>query len=406
MSSLRILVICVAAVFAALSPVQAEMTGLARVDARESGVRDSGDGVALTLALSQPVPWRVFTLDDPRRLVLDFSEVIWPDSIDVASDRIGGLRMGVFQPGWSRMVVDLAAPLGVETAELVTATADGSAKLTLQLRPVAAPEFADGAGAPDSAIFALDVPMPAPMPEPLVSGGPMRVMLDPGHGGIDPGAEAGGLVEADLMLAFARELREVLLRAGGFDVVMTRDADVFVPLETRISLARAAGADVFLSLHADALPEDAGTATGATIYTLSDEASDLASQRLAERHDQADLLAGIDLSGQGDEIALVLMDIARRETEPRTDMLARHLVEGLGVATDAMNSRPLRSAGFSVLKAPDIPSALIEIGFLSSAADRKNLADPKWRLKAAHGIRDALRNWAAADAERARLVRN
>ena len=130
MSSLRLLVICVAAVFAALSPVQAEMTGLARVDARESGVRDTGDGVALTLALSQPVPWRVFTLDDPRRLVLDFSEVIWPDGIEVASSQIDGLRMGVFQPGWSRMVVDLSAPLGVETAELVTATADGSARLT------------------------------------------------------------------------------------------------------------------------------------------------------------------------------------------------------------------------------------------------------------------------------------
>ena len=204
------------------------------------------------------------------------------------------------------------------------------------------------------------------------------------------------------MLTFARELRETLLRSGGFSVAMTRDDDVFVSLEGRITRARAAGAEVFLSLHADALPEDAGRAQGATIYTLSEEASDLASQRLAERHDQSDLIAGVDLAGQSDEITLVLMDLARQENEPRTDALATALVTGLEGEIGQLNSRPRRSAGFSVLKAPDIPSVLVELGFLSSARDRERLADPEWRAAAARGIRDALRAWADADPRLAR----
>jgi len=235
--------------------------------------------------------------------------------------------------------------------------------------------------------------------------GLVRVVLDPGHGGIDPGAEYGGMNEADLMLTFARELRVELLRAGGFDIVLTRDADVFVPLETRISIARAAEADLFISLHADSLPEAAGQAHGATVYTLSEEASDEASQTLAERHDGADLMAGVDLSGQGDEIALVLMEMARMETQPRADRLAAHLVDGITDATGRMNSRPLRSASFSVLKSPSVPSVLVELGFLSSPRDREKIASPEWRAKAAAGMRAALQAWAAEDATRARLFR-
>lgn len=393
------LMACVAA------PAFAQLTALARIDPDASAIVDRGAGAEVTLALSQPVPWRVFVLDNPRRLVLDFSEVIWPEALPVSAEDVTDLRMGVFQPGWSRMVVDLARPLAVAEAALTTGAEDGSARLTVRLEPVDDAMFAARAGAPQSARFRLTPAVPQRAPAPRRNGDVLRVMLDPGHGGLDPGAEAGGLDEATLMLTFARELREVLLRSGRFEVEMTRDADVFVPLETRITLARSAGADVFLSLHADALPEDAGQASGATIYTLSDSASDRASQRLAERHDQSDLLAGVDLTGQGDEIALLLMELARRETEPRADLLADTLVDGIGAAVGRMNSRPRRYAGFSVLKAPDIPSVLIELGFLSSAQDRERLADPAWRKRAAEGIRDSLRTWAEEDARRARMVR-
>ncbi len=230
----------------------------------------------------------------------------------------------------------------------------------------------------------------------------MFVVLDPGHGGIDPGAEYDGAVEGDLMLTFARELQEVLLRAGNFKVVLTREGDVFVPLEARVSLARNVGADVFLSLHADALVE--GCASGATIYTQSDRASDIASRKLAERHDRADLLAGVDLSDQDDVIATILMELARTETAPRTDKLANALVSGLAQAV-GVHKRPRLSAGFSVLKAPDIPSVLIELGFLSSPRDLQRLRDPEWRKRAAKGVRVALQAWAAADAADALLLR-
>jgi len=160
---------------------------------------------------------------------------------------------------------------------------------------------------------------------------------------------------------------------------------------------------VFLSLHADALAE--GHARGATVYTLSEEASDLASATLAERHDRADLLAGVDLTESDDEVALVLMDLARTETTPRTEKLAEALIDGIDSATQATFKRPHLRAAFSVLKAPDIPSALIELGFLSSERDRANLADPAWRLSAAQGIRDGLMQWARDDAAAADRLR-
>lgn len=402
MSSLRLVLFAVLGALALARPAMAELTALARVDAERSIIADEGEWVALTLALSQPVPWRVFTLDTPRRLVLDLSEAAWPAAIAGMSARAGEPRMGRFKAGWSRMVVDLAEPLVIDEAVLETGAPDGSATLRVMLRPVPAEVFAEHSGMPDAA-RSLPLPVRHAISPPVPSSGKLRVMLDPGHGGVDPGAEAGGLREADLMLVFARELRETLIRAGGFDVALTRERDGFVPLEARITLARAYGADVLVSLHADALPEDAGHASGATVYTLSEEASDRASRLLAERHDQSDLLAGLDLDGQGDEIALVLMDLARRDTAPRAERLAAVLVEEILAETGHMSGRPHRHAAFSVLKSPDIPSVLVELGFLSSRKDRERLSDPIWRARASAAIQDALRRW--ADGEAGRSVR-
>ncbi|MCG6903980.1 MAG: N-acetylmuramoyl-L-alanine amidase [Rhodobacter sp.] len=380
------------------------LTALARVDAAASAVQDTSGGAELVLQLSQPVPYRVFTLDAPRRLVLDFSEVAWDgltaDGFD-RSDRIGGVAMGAFQPGWSRMVLQLETPLVIDTVEMQTGQ---GARVVVALREVAPDAFADRAGAPDIAGFTLPKPQPVAQPRPRQNGErPVMVVLDPGHGGLDPGAQRGDVIEADLMLQFARELREVLLRAGGFEVMLTRDDDLFVPLEMRQSLARAMQADVFISLHADALAE--GRASGATIYTLSEEASDIASEKLAERHDRADLLAGIDLSDQDDVIAGVLMDLARAETAPRSDRLAEALVAGLRDNIGNLHKRPRLEASFSVLKAADIPAVLIELGFMSSERDLQHLTSPDWRAQAAGGIRDALRAWVVEDAAQAALLR-
>ena len=383
------------------------LSGLARLTGDGVSVQDRWRGVRIDIAMTRTVPWRVFTLDDPQRVVVDVSELAW-DGLDsaalmAASDHFSDIRAGLYRPGWTRLVLTLAHPMIVERAWM-EATPDSDATIHLALAQSTAAAFADAAGAPASAVFTQAAPRPMPSPKTRQTGfGDVVVVLDPGHGGIDPGAEREGAVEADLMLTFALELKEALLRAGGFKVVLTRERDVFVPLEERVTIARRAGADVFLSLHADALAQ--GRATGATVYTLSDEASDIASQALAERHDREDLLAGVDLSRQDDEVALVLMDLARTETTPRSEALADSLVEGIYSATGSSYKSPRLKAGFSVLKAPDIPSALIELGFLSSPRDRKLLQDAAWRQKAAEGIRDALQYWSLQDAAKAERLR-
>lgn len=378
------------------APILAQdLSGLASLDAAHSDISASGDGIDITLALSQPVPWRVRLLDAPPRLILDFREVDWANlpSLPVDAEAIAGLRAGVFRPAWSRLVIALNGPMAVTRSQM--STQDGAAKITLRLDPAAAADFAKLAKIPEPPEWQL--PKSADIaPMPPKSGGPLVVVLDPGHGGLDPGAQAGGRDEADLVLSFARELKEALMRSGNFSVTLTREADVFIPLESRISIARAAGADVFLSLHADAVA--AGDAVGATVYTLAKTASDKAGQTLAERHDRDDLLAGVDLSAQDDLVARVLMDMARTSTAPRTARLSASLATEISAAGIKMHRHPQQTAGFSVLKSPDIPSVLIELGFLSSARDLANLSDPAWRATMAGALRDGLESWAKGDA--------
>lgn len=381
------------------------LSGLARLTGDGITIEDRWRGGALRIDMTRAVPWRVFTLDEPARLVVDFSELDWsglaPDRLLAGTERFSDLRAGLFRPGWSRLVLTLNSPMLVERAWMQTGD---RAALHLELAQSTPDAFAANAGAPENALFKPKPSPPMPSPKTRQNGfADLLVVLDPGHGGIDPGAIREGVVEAHLMLSFARELQEVLRRAGGFKVVLTRNDDVFVPLEERVTFARRAGADVFLSLHADALAR--GRATGATVYTLSANASDAASRTLAERHDRGDLLAGVDLTRQSDEVALVLMDLARTETAPRSEALADSLVEGIYSATGSTYKNPRQQAAFSVLKAADIPSALIELGFLSSPRDRKLLTDKAWRLRAAEGIRDALQYWALQDAAKAERLR-
>lgn len=371
-----------------------ELSALARVNPLRSGIVATGDGgLELKVALSQSVPWRLRLLANPPRLVIDAREIDWRGVEALAVVRPGvGLRAGAFRPGWSRLVLELGGPQKVARAEMVTGE---EPRIEILLTPTDAASFAAEAARPDLPDWSLPeaASLAAPLPE---GSGPLVVVLDPGHGGIDPGAEREDQSEAALMLTFARELKDLLVRDGRFKVVLTREEDVFVPLETRTSIARDVGADVLLSLHADALAE--GDAQGATVYTLAEEASDEASAALAERHDRDDLLAGMDLSDQDDVVAEVLMDMARTETTPRTDRLAKALVGAIKAAKIRMHRRPHQSGGFSVLKSPDIPAALLEVGFLSSDRDFKRLADPDWRLKLAEAILQALGTWAGEDA--------
>ena len=392
--------------FGALSAPAQDFSALARIDSVRSAITNAGsDSVQVDLRLSQGVPFRVFTLSRPDRLVIDFREVDWTGLTSetlLQSQKIVEVRFGSYRPGWSRLVAQMAQPMAVSDVAMTIAAETGSADLSLSLRPVSRAAYDAAAGAPydprwDLPPDTLDPPRQDKATRRLV------VMLDPGHGGIDPGAENRGIKEADLMLLLARELKDTLLRTGDYDVLLTRDADVFVSLEDRVRLAHQRGADVFISLHADALAQ--GVAHGARIFTLSDEASDAASAALAERHDRLDILSGIDLNGADDVVTDVLLDLARLETAPRARALAKSVLAGIENATGDLYKLPLQQAAFSVLKAADIPSILVEAGFLSTDQDLDNLVDPLWRAGFIAGLRDGLAAWVISDRAEAVLRR-
>lgn len=381
-----------------LAPMAAQAQdfgALAHAVPEQSAIEDGWFGkTTLSLELTGGVPWRVFTVNEPDRLVLDFREVAF-GALDLnafdQSDKITAVYAGPLRAGWSRMVIELAEPLAVAEAGL--AIHDDGASINLDLRAATRAAFDAKAGIPDSPSWVQENAVLTATPRENRDN--LVVVIDPGHGGIDPGATRKGFEEADLVLQLALDLEEALLREGRFAPVLTRREDAFVSLERRVAIAAEAQADLFLSLHADAV--EAGVAQGAAVFTLSDEASDAASLALVERHERQNLLLGVDLSGADDEIAQVLLEMARHDTTQRSAILAEAVAGGLQNQGIAMHKKPIQKAGFSVLKSADIPSVLVEAGFLSTDAELERLTDPAWRAQMAAGIRDGLQAWILAD---------
>ncbi|MFN3526938.1 MAG: N-acetylmuramoyl-L-alanine amidase, partial [Paracoccus sp. (in: a-proteobacteria)] len=355
----------------------------------------------LTLTLSQPVPYRVFLVGDPARLVVDLQGVNLegqsPQQL-FGHDLAPAIRWGGFQHGWSRLVIEL--PGFYRIAEAGQSASGPQPRITLRLAPVSEADFAPRASA---ATALRDLPDPADLPPPVARPETLTVMLDPGHGGFDPGAQAEGETEAALVLAFGLELRDAL-KARGVEVAMTRERDEFVGLRARLTAARQANADLFLSLHADALPQ--GHAAGATVYVWNPAADDRAAAQLALRHERHDMLRGMDLTGQDDQLAAVMMDFARTDTQPRSEAFARLLTSRMALMGIGLHGRPVQGAAFSVLKSPDMPSALLELGFLSDESDRANLTDPLWRARMIEAVADAVTGWWRDEAARSGLLRH
>ncbi len=360
-------------------------TAQAQLGADGASIEDNSGAVEIRVALSQAVPWRVHLLNGPPRVAVEFGDLRWSKDPDVGSASVADVITERHDAGWSRMIAVLQEPLDVETAEM-TVDADGAAQLLVTLVPVTAEDFREAAEE-ETPVFAANG----------VGRGLPVIVLDPGHGGRDPGALANGLNEADLMLEIARRLKDDLTRTGRYDVVLTRDDDVFVPLETRLSVAREAGAHLFLSLHADALPVGAGDASGVTLYTLAPEGAEQASDRLIERHDGEDVLSGVDMSGAGDDVSVALLQLARQDSAPRSDALSAAMVQAFQSSDLVVNSRPQRQANLSVLKSAGTPSVLIELGFLSSSEDRERLTSETWRASASLAMRDAILLWSDED---------
>ena len=342
---------------------------------------DNGGEVTLTADLTRPVGWRLWMADGPPRLVLELSEFTWTTAPEIRSTSIVGYNVIETGPSLSELHAVLREPLGILSAEMI-AEEDGTALLEVRLQPTTADTFQTELEAQED----------------MAEGAKDRlvVAIDPGHGGTDPGAEAEDIRESDLVLEFAHRLRDYLVASGKCDVVLTRTDDKLISLDARLTAARAAEADVFISLHADALV-DPDAASGIVIYRLDPNAASAANRRLTERHAPDDRLTGVDLADAEQDVNIALMDLARREAIPRTVALSTALLGTFQSAELVVNSRPERIGQFAVLKAADIPSILIELGFLSTEADLERLTSEDWQARVAEAIRDGLLLWAEED---------
>ncbi|GBU16682.1 MULTISPECIES: N-acetylmuramoyl-L-alanine amidase [Methylobacterium] len=338
-------------------------------------VSSQGGATKLTFTLSKPVEARAFVMERPDRVVIDLAEVNFQVEAESGRRREGliqSFRYGLFAPGRSRVVVDLAGPATVARIETVARPRDGAHLLTIELQRADREAFRKAAVASDPA----PVPRKAESPEPADSR-PL-IMVDAGHGGTDPGAIAStGVFEKDIVFGFAQALAARLETGGRYRVRMTRDRDVFVPLAERVRIAREAKADLFISIHADSI-SSAPQVRGATIYTGSEKATDAESARLAERENKADSAAGTDSVAPPTDVTDILQELMLRETRGFSAGFARSLMGQIGPVME-MSAKPHREAGFMVLRSPDVPSVLVELGYLSSKRDLDLLQSQPWR---------------------------
>ncbi len=367
-----------------------------------SDVRLAGDSkqTRFILDLDQPITFRAFPLADPYRVIVDIPQVSFqlPAGVGTAGrGLIKAFRYGLVMPGGSRIVFDLTGPAKIANAQVLDAANGQPPRLVLELeevdratfhsRPELRPAIAD---ATEAAVPVVAKPEVAPKPQ-VATATDLRpvVVIDPGHGGPDNGTQSGGESEKNLVLGFALALRDRIEKGGKYRVVMTRTDDTFIPLADRVRFARNQSAALFVSIHADALPRREGDAQGATIYTLSDRASDDEAERLAEAENKADAIGGVNLTEEPTEVADILIDLAQRETRAFSNRFARMLM-GEMKTTTRMHKHPLKSAGFRVLKAPDVPSVLIELGYVSNKDDLEHLVSENWRSRTVGSVAHAI----------------
>jgi len=447
MSRGRVRTVFAGLLLGALLPVSAFAGSFAVNAVQLAPLPDRAEGTRVTLNLTGLAAYRVFTLADPLRVVIDLADADWAvpaAALATSRNLVAGMRYGRFNASTSRLVLDLSGPatitrvayadapgagagggsanaggflLNVDIApgnpeafqrNLKTAiftpadqpqpaVAAAAAKPPAPQAPAAKPPAPAAAVASSpapvvSAAFLLPAPRPQAGANPEGAGGKRKplIIIDPGHGGVDPGAMGDGAMEKNITLAVAKALKQQLLASGRFRVKLTRETDVYIPLRDRFRIAREAKADLFISLHADSHP-DAKT-RGASVYTLSEQASDAEAEALAAKENKSDIIAGVDLSGESGAVTDILIDLAQRETKNLSSLFADNLVAELQ-QNILMLDHSHRFAGFAVLKAPDVPSALLEMGYISSGADLALLSNRSYQKRLAGAINRAVQRY-------------
>ena len=417
-------------------------------------IRGDSQTTQFTATVSQDVGYTASVLPNPYRVIVDMAHVgfdVPPGAGRKPKGLVKAVRYGVLEEGKSRIVIDTDGPVLITKSILVPSAGKKPARITIELTAISEEVFnaafeIDQAKPPEAEVAATDpsvqeqpvaevepaaTPQPAkaatpepgdivgsvtpaaevetPAPavvkpslkpatgdkkihhafvKPTRADGKKVIVIDPGHGGIDPGAlSPGKTLEKDVVLAFARALKEQLDADGRHHAVLTREGDTFVSLKDRVAFARKHGADLFIAVHADTLRGK--SVTGTTIYTLSEKASDTEAEELAQRENRVDAIAGIDLGEQSEDVAGILIDLAQRDSRNQASVFSRAALRRLKDVTK-MTGKPIRSAGFTVLKAPDVPSLLIELGFLSNPKDEERLKSSAWRKTLAKALASAV----------------
>jgi N-acetylmuramoyl-L-alanine amidase len=378
-----------AAPASATDPVSASAAGAlpVMIDARIVG----DDARARFVAdIDAAVDINVFTLADPYRIVVDLPQIRFdlPETLgQEGRGLVSAFRYGLISPGKSRIVLDVTAPVKIDKSFVIPPTDGQPARIVIDVVPTTREAFLDAARRyrESQAVASSQKEDRALVTPADPASGKLTIVLDPGHGGIDSGAHgAAGTLEKDVTLAFGEVLGDKLEKTGLYNVLYTRTDDSFIALGDRVAYARSHGADLFVSIHSNYF--FGGAVRGTTIYTVSDEASDKMAADLAASENQSDVLAGLDMaSTDTDQVKDILADLTRRETRNFGVVFARHLVKELGVST-RMFKIPHQTASFKVLEAPDVPSAMIELGYLSNPADEKLLRSQDWRETTADSI--------------------
>lgn len=381
---------------AAAGSLKAE--GDADTKAQIKAIRLVGDEARtrLIVDVDRETGFGLLRLRNPYRLVVDLRHTRFGSEPDPAEARglVTDYRYGMVGPGRARIVLDLEGPVNVVQSFMMEPTDDQPARLVLDMAPGTVEDFARATAQQRQTQSAGVGRKGDRLTGRRLSSKPV-VVIDPGHGGIDTGAAvARDVVEKDLTLAFAKKLAGMLNDRGHVEAILTRTEDDFMSLGNRVKTARINQASLFVSVHADIVPQD--YVRGATVYTVSDDASDELAKRMAERENRSDVLAGLSIDDEPDEVADILFDLARRETKNLSIRFARELIKDIR-ATLTLNKSPWRRASFLVLRAPDVPSVLFELGYISNEMDQKLLTSPEWQAETARLTADAIERFLAPE---------